>query len=89
MIFFVEFCGYDFLTTQESGVRDQDPGLLKKMNIEHRTSGLLHGYIEFIMRKDERHLSKPCSALNVCFSFDAGRSMFDLHLLKHPVNPVR
>ena len=38
MVLFVEFCGYDFVTTQESGKEkgQRDQGLLKKMNVQHR-----------------------------------------------------
>ncbi len=51
-------------------------GLLKKMNIEHRTSN-----IECEKGEDEEiEKGAECSQLDVCFSFYAGRSMFDVHL---------
>jgi hypothetical protein len=44
------------------------------MNIEHRTSN-----IECLMGKDEEtEIGVECSILDFCFSFDVGRSMFDV-----------
>jgi hypothetical protein len=46
----------------------------EKLNIEHRTPN-----IECLMGKDEETgIGVPCSAIAVCFSFEVGRSMFDV-----------
>ena len=46
----------------------------KKMNIEHRTSNIEHR-----MGKDEEiEIAVVCSVLDICFSFDVGRSMLDV-----------
>ncbi len=40
---------------------------------------------ECLMEKDEEtEVAVNCSLLAVCFSFDVGRSMFDVHLSKQP-----
>jgi len=44
------------------------------MNIEHRTSN-----IECLMKRDEEtEIGVPRSVIEVCLSFDVGRSMFDV-----------
>ncbi len=44
------------------------------MNVQHRTLN-----IEFLMEKDEEtEIAVECSLWVVCFSFDVGRSMFDV-----------
>jgi hypothetical protein len=56
-------------------VRRMDCGkITEKMNIEHRTSN-----VERRMEKDEEPgIGDLCSVLDVCFSFDVERSMFDV-----------
>ncbi|OPL12969.1 MAG: hypothetical protein AVO38_03185 [delta proteobacterium ML8_D] len=50
----------------------------KKMNTEYRTSN-----IERRMGKEEEiEIAVECSVLDIRFSFDVERSMFDVHLSK-------
>ena len=53
--------------------------LIKKMNAEHRMWNVKTG----LLKKINIHLSKQCSVLDVCFSFDVGRSMF--HVQNAPI----
>jgi hypothetical protein len=47
---------------------------VKIRKVEHRTSN-----IECLMGKnEEKEIGAPCSAMEVCFSFEVGRSMFDV-----------
>jgi len=67
-------------------------GLLKKMNIEHRTSNVEHRIMMSLRSAIKFHLISKirCQTFNDCFcfflfshlTFDVGRSMFDVHLLK-------
>jgi hypothetical protein len=46
----------------------------EKLNVEHRTSN-----IEGLMgNAEETEIAAPCSTMEVCFSFEVGRSMFNV-----------
>jgi hypothetical protein len=64
MILIVEFCGYDFVTTQEPGVTEKDERPTSNIGPVTRVHRIYNG-------KDERNLSKPCSKYDIrCPIFD-------------------
>ena len=57
--------------------------LLKKKNVQHRTSNT-----ECLMGKDEEtEIAVKCSVLDACFSFDVGRSMFHVRRSSFKTTP--
>ena len=57
-------------------------GLYPLKKILQETVVLIKIFVTSIKTAEKTEIAVECSVLGVCFSFDVGRSMFDVHLSK-------